>query len=98
MEKIKSQGFTSKDEFNAAAATALKDAKSSVINVKDVMVKENAEGTAVAYFKTEDTIFATVSQTVVEQALALIDMLPATVLVNAQKSKQDREYLILELQ
>lgn len=99
MEKVKTQGFSAKDEFNAASATPLKDAKNSVIKVSDVMIKENAEGQAVAYFKTNDgTIFATVSATVVEQSLALIDLVPAEILVNANTSKQGREYLILELQ
>ena len=99
MEKVKTQGFSAKDEFNAASATPLKDAKNSVINVLDVMIKENSEGKAVAYFKTDDgTIFGTVSTTVVEQSLALLDLVPAKILVNVNTSKQGREYLILELQ
>ena len=99
MEKVKTQGFTAKDDFNATSATPLKDAKNSVIKVSDVMIKENAEGKAVAYFKTNDgTIYGTVSTTVVEQALALIDLEPAEILVNTNTSKQGREYLILELQ
>lgn len=99
MEKVKTQGFSAKDEFNAASATPLKDAKNSVIKVSDVMIKENAEGQDVAYFKTNDgTIFATVSPTVVQQSLELIDLVPAEILVNANTSKQGREYLILALQ
>lgn len=99
MEKIKSKGFTAKDEFNAAAAEGLKNAKNNIIEVKDLMIKENIEGKAVAYLKTsDDTLYATISSTVIEQSLALFDMLPAKILVKGQASKDGNEYLTLELQ
>ena len=51
MEKIKTQGFTAKDEFNSAVSESLADAKNSIIHVVDVMVKEDKEGKVAAFFK-----------------------------------------------
>lgn len=102
MEKIKTVGFTAKDEFNSSSATPIKMAKNTVVVVTDVMVKDKADGETVGYLKSEDgTIFATISATVIEQLIALIDMLaegPQSVLVVPKQSNQGREYFMLELQ
>ncbi len=110
MEKIKTKGFTAKDEFNSAAATPIKVAKNSVIKVTDIMIKEkktsddNGEEKTdvVGYLKTEDgTIYATISGAVVEQMLSLVDILAdgaQNILVVAKTSAKGREYLMLELQ
>ena len=99
MEKIKTQGFTAKDEFNSAVSVSLADAKNSVIHVQDVMIKEDKDGKTAAFFKDDKgTIYATISDTVIEQSLALVNLVPADVLVSPRKSKNNREYLVLELQ
>ena len=99
MEKVKTQGFTAKDEFNSAVSESLADAKNSIIHVVDVMVKEDKEGKVAAFFKDgEGKIYATISDTVIDQSLALMDLVPADILVSPRKSKNNREYLVLELQ
>lgn len=99
MEKIKTNGFTAKDEFNSASATPIKIAKNSIIKVTDVMIKDKADGETVGYLKAEDgTIFATISATVIEQLISLVDLVPAEVLVTPKQSNQGREYFMLELQ
>ena len=101
METIKTKGFTPKDAFNATSATPIKDAKNSVLKVTDIMVKDKADGETVGYLKTDDgTIYATISNTVIEQLVALADMLtePQDVLVVPKQSNSGREYFLLELQ
>lgn len=99
MEKIKTQGFTAKDEFNSASATPIKMAKNSVIEVVDIMVKDKADGETVGYLKSKDgTIYATISATVIEQLLSLVDLVPAKVMVVPKQSNAGREYFLLELQ
>lgn len=102
MEKIKTKGFTAKDEFNASSATPIKMAKNSVLKVTDVMIKDKTDGETVGYLKTEDgTIFATISATVIEQLVALSEMLTGDtldILVVAKTSNSGREYFMLELQ
>ena len=98
METIRTNGFTAKDMFNAGSATPLKQAEGKAFEVKDVCVKENAEGQLVGYIKTADgTVYATISQTVVEQVKTLAEMLPAKVTVITKKSNAGRDYLMLEL-
>lgn len=102
MEKIKTKGFTAKDEFNASSATPIKMAKNGVIEVTDVMVKDKADGETVGYMKTTDgTIYATISATIIEQLVALAEMVqagPLTVMVVPKTSNGGREYFMLELQ
>lgn len=98
METIRTNGFTAKDLFNAGSATPLKQAEGKALEAKDVCVKENAEGQLVGYIKTADgTVYATISQTVVEQVKTLAEMLPAKVTVISKKSNAGRDYLMLEL-
>lgn len=98
METIRTNGFTSKDLFNAGSATPLKEAEGKTLEVKDICVKENAEGQQVGYIKTTDgTVYATISQTVVEQVKTLAEMLPAKVNVISKRSNAGRNYLMLEL-
>ena len=107
MDKIKTKGFTAKDEFNSASATPIKMAKNNTITVTDIMVKdklpdEDGKVETVGYLKAEDnTIFATISPTVIEQLISLVDMLeegPQTVMVVPHTSNGGREYFMLELQ
>ena len=107
MEKIKTKGFTSKDEFNSANSLPIKTAKNSCIEVVDLMIKDklpDEEGNVetVGFMKAKDgTIYATISSTVIEQLLSLCDMLeegPQTVKVVPKQSGKDREYFLLELQ
>ena len=108
MEKIKTKGFSAKDEFNSAGATPIKMAKNSIIRVTDLMIKdklpdEDGKVETVGYLKAEDgTIYATISSTVIEQLVALIDILdtdgPQDVLVVPKTSNGGREYFMLELQ
>lgn len=102
MEKIKTKGFSAKDEFNASSATPIKMAKNSVLKVTDVMIKDKTDGETVGYLKTDDgIIFATISATVIEQLVALSEMLTGDtldILVVAKTSNSGREYFMLELQ
>lgn len=98
MEMIRTNGFTSKDLFNVGSATPLKEVEGKTIEVKDVCVKENAEGQLVGYIKADDgTVYATISHTVVEQVKTLAEMLPAKVTVISKRSNAGRNYLMLEL-
>ena len=107
MEKIKTKGFTAKDEFNSASATPIKMAKNAIIKVTDIMIKdklpdENGKVETVGFLKADDgTIYATISQTVIEQLLSLEAMLaegPQTLMVVPHQSNGGREYFMLELQ
>lgn len=108
MEKIKTAGFTAKDEFNASNSTPFKAIKNSVINVTDMMIRDRVpdeEGRVetVGFLKSEDgTIYATISDTVIEQLIALKDILeaegPQNILIVPKTSNGGREYFMLELQ
>lgn len=107
MEKIKTEGFTAKDEFNSASATPIKLAKNSVITVTDIMIKdkmpdEDGKVETVGYLKSSDgTIYATISATVIEQLVALFDILKEgeqNILIVPKTSNGGREYFMLELQ
>jgi hypothetical protein len=107
MEKIKTEGFSAKDEFNAANSTPIKVAKNSVITITDIMVKDkmaddDGKVETVGYLKAEDgTIYATISATVIEQLIPLMDILkegPQNLLVVPKTSGAGREYFMLELQ
>lgn len=107
MEKIKTEGFTAKDEFNSASATPIKLAKNSVITVTDIMIKdkmpdEDGKVETVGYLKSNDgTIYATISATVIEQLVALFDILKEgeqNILIVPKTSNGGREYFMLELQ
>lgn len=107
MEKIKTEGFSAKDEFNSASATPIKMAKNAIITVTDIMVKdklpdEDGKVDTVGYLKAEDgTIYATISATVIEQLMSLVDILkegPQNILVVPKTSNGGREYFMLELQ
>ena len=106
MEKTKSKGFTAKDEFNASSATPIKEAKGETLNVKDVMVTEKFDdkenkNVLVGYIKTDDEqIYATISGTIINQLLALVEMVEdgtQTVLVQSNQSNSGREYFMLKL-
>lgn len=106
MEKIKTKGFTAKDEFNATGAIPIKMVKNTVIRVTDIMVKdklpdEDGKVDTVGYLKAEDgTLYVTISGTIIEQMLALMEMLdePQDVLIATKTSNGGREFFILELQ
>ena len=77
MEKIKTQGFSAKDEFNAANSTPIKVAKNTIIRVTDIMVKDKLPDDAdkvetVGYLKAEDgTIYAIKEGSVIIKVTAL---------------------------
>lgn len=108
MEKIKTTGFTAKDEFNAANSTPIKAIKNSVIKVTDIMIKDklpedDGKVETVGFLKDENgTVYATISSTVIEQLITLKEMLeedgPQSVLVVPKQSNGGREYFMLELQ
>lgn len=108
MEKIKTKGFSAKDEFNASNCTPIKMAKNTIIKVVDIMIKDkmpddDGKIETVGYLKAEDgIIYATISATVIEQLLSLVEILevegPQDVLVVPKTSNGGREYFLLELQ
>ena len=106
MEKTKSKGFTAKDEFNASSAIPIKEVKGETLNVKDVMVTEKFDekenkNVIVGYIKTDDEqIYATISVTIINQLLALVEMVEdgiQTVSVHSNQSNSGREYFMLKL-
>ncbi len=108
MEKIKTKGFTAKDEFNSSNSTPIKVVKNSIITVTDMMIKdklpdEDGNVETVGFLKdTDGTIYATISSTVIEQLVSLKDIIeadgPQDVLVVPKTSNGGREYFMLELQ
>ena len=103
METIRTKGFTAKDIFNSTASTPIKDVKEETIKVADIFVKDKVDGDTVGYLKTEDgTIYATVSNTVIDQLPALAEINEGQngaveVKVVPKTSNSGREYYILEL-
>lgn len=107
MEKIKTKGFTAKDEFNSANSTPFKAIKNSVIRVTDLMIKDrvpdgDGKVATVGYIKSEEGyVYATISDTVIEQLIVLKDIIesdgPQDVLIVPMKSNAGREYFMLEI-
>lgn len=108
MEKIKTKGFTAKDEFNSANSTPFKAIKNSVIKVTDLMVKDRVpddEGKVetVGFIKSEEgEIYATISDTVIEQLIVLKEIIESEgakdILIVPKQSNGGREYFMLEIQ
>ena len=107
METMKTKGFTAKDEFNAASATPIKEAKGQELTVSEVMVTEKVDEdgvlTKVGYIKTTDgEIYATISATIIDQLIPLVVMIDEdgdqTVSVITKTSNAGREYFMLALQ
>ena len=98
MERIRTNGFTAKDLFNASASTPIKDVVGVQLNVTDLCVTEKNDGVVAGYLKTEDgTVYATISSSVISHFEGLADLLPATVVAVNHKSNGNRDYLMLEL-
>lgn len=105
MEKTRTKGFTAKDEFNASTATPIKEATGEILEVEDVMVAEkhdNDEVVVVGYLKTTNgDMYATISDTIINQLLALIEMIDEDgsqkVSVQAKTSNAGRQYFMLQL-
>ena len=100
------EGFTKVDEFNIKMAQALKDVAGQTITVRKVAVGKDVDvdqkETASAAFICEEGIFGTISNTVVELAYSLIDIIdeagePVKVQVASRKANSGRDYLILTL-
>lgn len=108
MEKIKTKGFTAKDEFNSANSTPFKAIKNSVVKVTDLMVKDRVpddEGKVetVGFIKSEEgEIYATISDTVIEQLIVLKEIIESEgaqdILIVPKQSNGGREYFMLEIQ
>ena len=107
MEKIKTAGFTAKDEFNSSNSTPIKAIKNSVIKVTDIMVKdkvpdEDGKVETVGFLKDDEgVVYATISDTVIEQLIVLKDILeaegPQDILIVPKTSNGGREYFMLEI-
>jgi len=97
METIRTKGFTAKDDFNTSSSMPLKEIVGETIEVIDVCVKEKLDGQTIGYIKTTDKMYATISETVIEQIISLAELVPATVTVVERESNQKRKYLLLEL-
>lgn len=102
MENFKTSKFTAKDMFNSTSATSIKDVNGLEIKVVAVAVKDRADGEEQAgLLKAEDgTIYVTTSVTIMEQLMALREMVEEgtqKVKVISRKSKNDRDYYLLEL-
>lgn len=102
MENFKTSKFTAKDMFNSTSATSIKDVNGLEIDVIAVAVKDRADGEEKAgLLKAEDgTIYVTTSITIMEQLLALREMVEEStqkVRVISKKSNNNRDYYLLEL-
>lgn len=103
METIKTNNFTAKDRFNSATATPIKEAKGDTLTITDAMVTENSDNQVVGYMKVDDgTIYATISATIIDQLIPLIDILNSDgeqdIQIVTKTSNGGREYFMLELQ
>lgn len=105
MEEIRTNNFTAKDMFNAATARPLKSAIGQTLNVVGVWVCErpdlNGEIQTVANIKTDDdSIYGTISETVIRSVIALPEMLedgPVAINVEEKPGKGGRNYLVITL-
>lgn len=98
MDRIRTEGFTAKDLFNASSSTPLKDVVGTKLDITDLCVTEKNDGTVAAYLKaTDGTVYATISTSVISQIDGLVELLPATVVAVSKKSNGNRDYLQLEL-
>ena len=107
MELIRTKGIQAKDIFNAKSALSMKDIKGQVIEVNATFVNEskdeNGNIVPVGYLRTVDGVmYATVSNTIIEQLEPLAEMLdtdynPCKIKVVGKTSNANREYLQLEL-
>lgn len=102
MNVIKTNGITVKDIFNANNSEAIKDHDGEVISVVDVAIETKVDDQKVAYLKDANGVmFASISPTVIEQALMLIDMLETQskvdVVVESGVSAQGNTYFVLKL-
>ena len=100
------EGFTKVDEFNIKMAQALKDISGQTITVQKVAVGKDEDvdhkETAAAAFVCEEGIFGSISNTVIELAYSLIDIIneagaPVKVQVASRKANSGRDYLVLTL-
>lgn len=108
MEKIKTKGFTAKDEFNSVNSTPFKAIKNSVVKVTDLMVKDrvpddDGKVETVGIIKSEEgEIYATISDTVIEQLIVLKEIIESEgaqdILIVPKQSNGGREYFMLEIQ
>lgn len=102
MENFKTSKFTAKDMFNSTSATSIKDVEGKEIKVVAVAIKNRADGEEQAgLLKAEDgTIYVTTSVTIMEQLLALREMVEEgsqTVKIVGRTSNNNRTYYLLEL-
>ena len=100
------EGFTKVDEFNIKMAQALKEVAGEIITVQKVAVGKDEDvdhkEIASAAFVCEEGSFGTFSNTVVELADSLIDIIdeagaPVKVQVTSRKANSGRDYLVLTL-
>lgn len=102
MEKLRTKEFTSKDLFNASASTPIKEVVDKEIEVCAICVADRLTGDTVGYIKaTDGTIYATISETVIDQLSPLADMVESgerpTIKTIARQSNGGRTYYQLQL-
>ncbi len=98
MKEIRTNGFNAKDVFNATSSTPIKDVVGVELEVVDMFVTKKDDDTFAGYLKTADgNVYATISQSVLNQLDGLAELLPTTVVVVEKKSNAGRTYLQLEL-
>lgn len=101
-ELLRTEGFTGKDIFNAAAALKLSDMEGETLSVTDLYIVEKPDKDGVltvsACLKTADsTVYATISQSIIGQLDGLKELLPCNITVVGKKSNAGRTYYMLEL-
>lgn len=101
-ELLRTAGFTAKDVFNSASALKLSEQEDKTISVVDIYICEkpdkDGKDTISACVKDADgVVYATISQSIINQMSALAEMLPCDVKVIGKKSNAGRTYYQLEL-
>ena len=102
MEKVTTKKFTAKDLFNSSSATPIKDVAGQTLDIEAVAIRDKVDGQTCGYLKASDgKIYATISQTVIEQLVALAEMVDEggalKVTVVPKQSNGGRTYYMLEL-
>lgn len=107
MKKIinTTKDFTAVDNFNIKITKGLKDAVGTTLTVNKIAVGEDEDmdgkDTASAALITEQGVFGTISNTVVEQVYSLIEIVnemgPVKVSVESRRANSGRDYLVLVL-
>ena len=105
MEDVR-KNFDAKDVFNTSNAKSLNDLEDGTeVNVYGIYITEKPDKDGVVkpvcYFKSDDCIYGTISNSVISSAVAIPELLvdgePLAIRVVKRKSANNRKYNLIEL-